>query len=531
MTSVYRSSAMDSDLRSSRSSRRASGEDSVEVRRYVDALRRGRWLILLLGAAAAVGALLVCPGARPLQGDRQHRQARARSGLTNTVNVDSLARELYTIEKLLVTTDVLTRAAAALARREPRLGPVLDSRPSVDPNANLIFVTATAGARSARRAIANAVATTFVEGQARRHSAGSTSRRAPGLPQELSTRQEQPGRRAAGAGDPAAHRELGVSLARRGMDLQRRAARRRRRSNARRRKPVRNAVIALFLGLFLGVLLALARDQLVPRVSRAARAQPAARAAAARRVPYVRRRLGRRAARAHRHGVRELPDARRVAALRAPRRGRPARRAHHERAARRGQEHGRRRGSAARSRRPATARCWSRPTCAGRRCTTIMGVNEEPGLTELLGELGAARTATAALAALVDDRDRARSRAAAARRPRPAAQRPQARRPGASARRRGPRASSTRSRRSTTPTSSIDAPPLLGIADTPALARCARQPPLRRAPRPHHARQRDRRARHARPPRHRPVGLVAIGTRSEASPYYVGLRHPALEDA
>ena len=28
-----------------------------------------------------------------------------------------------------------------------------------------------------------------------------------------------------------------------------------------------------------------------------------------------------------------------------------------------------------------------------------------------------------------------------------------------------------------------------------------------------------------------PIGLVVIGARSEGSPYYVGLRAPALEDA
>ena len=32
-------------------------------------------------------------------------------------------------------------------------------------------------------------------------------------------------------------------------------------------KPLRNGVIALFLGLFIGVLVALASDQLVPRVT------------------------------------------------------------------------------------------------------------------------------------------------------------------------------------------------------------------------------------------------------------------------
>ena len=58
-------------------------------------------------------------------------------------------------------------------------------------------------------------------------------------------------------------------------------------------KPLRNAVIAFFLGLFIGVLIALARDQLVPRVSGARELSRLLDLPMLAAIPYVRRRLGR----------------------------------------------------------------------------------------------------------------------------------------------------------------------------------------------------------------------------------------------
>ena len=77
----------------------------------------------------------------------------------------------------------------------------------------------------------------------------------------------------------------------------------------------------------------------------------------------------------------------------------------------------------------------------------------------------------------------------------------------------------------------VDAPPLLGIADTPALARCADSllyiARLDRLTVDNVMDARDTLDRLDIDL----VGLVVIGARSEASPYYVGLRAPVLEDA
>jgi polysaccharide biosynthesis transport protein len=77
----------------------------------------------------------------------------------------------------------------------------------------------------------------------------------------------------------------------------------------------------------------------------------------------------------------------------------------------------------------------------------------------------------------------------------------------------------------------IDAPPMLGIADTQALAR--------HADGVLYIARLDRitvdNVMDARDTLDRldidPIGAVVIGARSEASPYYTGLRTPVLEDA
>ncbi len=77
----------------------------------------------------------------------------------------------------------------------------------------------------------------------------------------------------------------------------------------------------------------------------------------------------------------------------------------------------------------------------------------------------------------------------------------------------------------------VDAPPLLGIADTRALARLSTAllfvARLDRITLDTVIDARDVLDRLEIPT----IGCVPIGTRAEASPYYMGLRTPALEDA
>jgi Mrp family chromosome partitioning ATPase len=77
----------------------------------------------------------------------------------------------------------------------------------------------------------------------------------------------------------------------------------------------------------------------------------------------------------------------------------------------------------------------------------------------------------------------------------------------------------------------VDAPPVLGIADTQSLGRNADHLLyVARLDRITLDNLMDARDVLDRIEAH-PVGVVVIGARSEASPYYVGVRAPALEDA
>jgi capsular exopolysaccharide synthesis family protein len=277
-----------SELPSSRSSRRSGSEDSVEARRYLDALRRRLWLILLLGAAAVLGALVVSSWAPDRYKSTASIVKQVTVGPYETVNVDALTRELSTIKQLLLASDVLQRAADRIPGESPgRVRGALEA--SVDPDANLVFVTATAGTPKRAAKIANAVAKTFIETQREVERRQYEQARA-GLVQELRRVQGQPGASQQEQAIRQRLSELGVSLAGAGMDLQiaEPATPPDQRSSP---KPLRNAVIALFLGLFVGVLLALASDQLVPRVSGTRELSRLMDLPLLGSVPYVRKRL------------------------------------------------------------------------------------------------------------------------------------------------------------------------------------------------------------------------------------------------
>lgn len=283
------------DLPAPSRSRRSSGaEDSIEARRYLDALRRRAWLIALLALSAAVGALVISSMAP----DRYRATAsivkRVTTGPYESVNVDALTRELSTIEQLLLTSDVLDRAAKKVrGESSGSVRAALES--SVDPNANLIFVTATADDPNKAAEIANAVAGTFIETQRDLVRRQYEQARA-GLIDELNRVKGQPGAAQQEQAIRQRLSELGVSLAGAGQDLAvaEPATPPGQRSSP---KPLRNAVIAFFLGLFLGVLLALASDQLVPRISGTRELSRLMDLPLLAAVPYVRqRRVGRRRA-------------------------------------------------------------------------------------------------------------------------------------------------------------------------------------------------------------------------------------------
>ena len=270
--------------------RRRGQEESIEVRRYLDALRRGKWLILTLVVLATATAVIVSSLLPKRYEASTSIVKQVASGPYDSVNVDSITRELQTIQRLLVTRDVLNRAARRIPGESASAlrGSITST---VDPEANLLYVQATAGTPERAADRANAVATAFVTEQ-RDVTRQQYERARAGLLQELDRVQGQVG---ASQQEEALRQrlsELAVVQANAGTDLQV-AESANPPGSPTSPKPIRDGIIALFLALFVGVLVALGRDQLVPRVNGPRELSRLMDLPMLTAVPYVRRRLGR----------------------------------------------------------------------------------------------------------------------------------------------------------------------------------------------------------------------------------------------
>ena len=193
------------------------GEQPIEVRRYLSALRRS--LPLIAGIVIVFTATIYL-----VSSSRTKRyEARAtivRQNLTvigQTQNVDSLTRDLNTINTLLNTRRVL----AAAARNVPgetttSLAERVHSR--VDPSANLIYVTATDFDPVRAATVASAVAKTFVAQQIEGERSQALHARAA-LQLQLDRVHGRPGSEAQVQAIEQRISELAVGIATAGTDL------------------------------------------------------------------------------------------------------------------------------------------------------------------------------------------------------------------------------------------------------------------------------------------------------------------------
>jgi Mrp family chromosome partitioning ATPase len=295
-------------------------------------------------------------------------------------------------------------------------------------------------------------------------------------------------------------------------------------------KPLRNAVIALFLGLFVGVLLALASDQLVPRVAGTRELSRLMELPLLASVPYVRKRLaGRRRALTGKEYESYQTLGTSVRFALPPESG----------------PHVLLITSAlhAEGKSTVAARLGRTLAQAGHRTLLVsadlrwpslhelVNAPSEPGLSELLAELEHSTQRGQRLEPLVDA---SIVSVESGSRHGELDLLPSGHKPDDPARLlTGEGLARVFERIATLDYAYVivDAPPLLGIADTPALARWADSilyiARLDRITLDNVMDARDTLDRIEVDP----IGLVAIGTRSDASPYYVGLKAPALEDA
>ena len=243
--------------------RPASTEERIDTRRYFEALKRSRALIaaiVIVLTGLVVGLSLALPDKYQATTLLVFNEATSPFVTTDEASVQ---RQLETTRSLLTTDAVLQQAASRLpqdARKD-----VGNIESSVDANANIIRITAHSENAQNAAKIANEVATSFLQERTKFERGRIQNARAR-LEAQIGDLQDAP----AAAEQITAIRqrisELSVSEGAAGSDLQV-AQRADAPSKPASPRPLRNGVLALFGSLFLAVLLALGRDQLTPRVT------------------------------------------------------------------------------------------------------------------------------------------------------------------------------------------------------------------------------------------------------------------------
>ena len=237
------------------------GEDPIDLRRYLAGLRRS-WALMLAIVVVVTGVAVTLSLTAVKTYRTTAKLVLVESG--SSLGVEAASRRLATVATLLTTPDVLGKAAARVpGERADSLHRGVTS--SVDQGTGIISVSdaASSAERSAR--IANAVVDVFLEREQER-AANRIERARDRLAEELRALPETPTGRAQARAIREQLSALAVTGATTGpeFELAERASPARADVSPR---SLRNGVLALFASLFLAVLVALGRDQLVPRVA------------------------------------------------------------------------------------------------------------------------------------------------------------------------------------------------------------------------------------------------------------------------
>ena len=239
--------------------------DQVDLHRYLSALSRSRVLIVVI-VVGFTGVVLALSMLLP-----KSYRASATVILESTGTVLAPAdpqtqqRELATVESLLFSQAVLDQATGELGLPRDQLELKLES--AVDSEANIIEIAANDGSPEEAARIANTAASALIDARGEAEKEQFSNAREQ-IAQEI--------RRLRASGDPdaavqipALQKELGdLSLQEQlaGSDLQL-ASPAQVPAAPNSPRPLRNGVLAFFASLFLAVLIALVRDQLRPKVN------------------------------------------------------------------------------------------------------------------------------------------------------------------------------------------------------------------------------------------------------------------------
>jgi Mrp family chromosome partitioning ATPase len=235
-------------------------EEPIDVGRYANALRRSKLLIAVI-VVVVTGLVLLMSLALPKTYSASATMLFAEDpSVTSTIDAE---RQLATIQKLLLTRDVLAKSAKRLPGET--VGSLAgDVQASVDPTANIITISASGSTPEGAARTANVVAGAFL---ARERAAEITRIQSAQkrLNAAIAGLKGTPG----GAAQIALIRErlseLSVSAATAGSELQL-ADPAHPPSTPDSPRPVRNAAFAFVAALFVALLVALGRERVAPRI-------------------------------------------------------------------------------------------------------------------------------------------------------------------------------------------------------------------------------------------------------------------------
>jgi len=249
------------------SSRDSLDEERVDFRHYLGALQRSRWLIL--GIVFVITAVVVVVSlVLPKTYDATASVVLQVDSRGEPVDAESVRRRLATIQTVATGAQVLDEAADDVeGESSDSIGAEIEV--SVDPEANIIYITASDQDAERAAGIANAVADALLKIQSdlEEQRLGAAREALQAEIQEL----ESIGTEDTAGQVQALREELGQLIVRgalTGFELQI-AEPADEPASAATPRPARNTVLALFASLFLGILVALLRDQFSPRISSA----------------------------------------------------------------------------------------------------------------------------------------------------------------------------------------------------------------------------------------------------------------------
>src|SRR5512132_3432536 len=192
-------------------------EQPIDVGRYANALRRSKLLIAAI-VIAVTGIVLLMSLALPKTYSADATILFDESQSLATTSTTDAERQLATIQKLLVTRDVLARSARRLpGETVASLGGKISA--SVDPTANIVTITADASTAKRAARIANVVAASFLARERAAELAGIRSAEAR-LQASITKLKGTPGSKAQIALIRERLSELSLSEATAGSELQ-----------------------------------------------------------------------------------------------------------------------------------------------------------------------------------------------------------------------------------------------------------------------------------------------------------------------